>query len=86
MSTAGVLIGTYVTPTANSDPVVVAYGQAGLVWFTEFKGNAVASISTSGSIAEYPIQTANSQPDGITLGPGGVMWFAQSQGNNIAHF
>jgi virginiamycin B lyase len=86
MSTSGKLLGTYSTPTPGADPLVMAFGQGGLVWFAEGKIDSVASISPSGTITEYRTTDPHTNPSGITLGPGGVMWFAEKDASKIAHF
>jgi virginiamycin B lyase len=49
-------------------------GPDGRVWFTEV--TAVAAISPTGAVSEYPVSTSNPQLRGITTGPDGALWFA----------
>src|SRR5438132_1619158 len=61
----------YPIPTASSDPIGIAAGPDGNLWFTEYNGNNVARVTTSGVFTEYPIPTATSTPWGIAAGPDG---------------
>jgi streptogramin lyase len=58
-------------------------GPDGNLWFTEFDAHRIASISTSGQLAEHPIPVPSpfpanvALPNGITLGPDGNLWFTE---------
>src|SRR2546421_9401158 len=67
----------YPVPTANSKPENITRGPDGNLWFTEFFGNKIGRISTTGIITEYPIPTSSSWPEGITAGPDGNLWFTE---------
>jgi streptogramin lyase len=69
-------------PTSASAPQGIAPGPDGALWFTEFNGNRIGRITTSGTITEYPIPTSKSFPLGIAAGPDGALWFTESSGNN----
>lgn len=65
----------------NSEPLGIAAGPDGNLWFTEFLGNMIGKMSTNGQmLAEYG--KTNFQPRAqifsIIPGPGGVLWFADS--------
>lgn len=84
MDTSGNLIAEYPIPTALSNPSVISYGPDGNMWFienTEF--GAVAKITPTGSVTEYPVQLQNYQ-DGIVAGPDGAVWIAQGYPNSVA--
>ncbi len=49
------------------------------LWFTEYNGNQIGQISTTGVITEFPIPSANSQPFDIVVGPDGNLWFTGKQ-------
>jgi streptogramin lyase len=66
--------------TANSSPFRIAAGHDGNIWFTEFSGNRIGRVTTSGVIDEFPLPTGATQPHGIAAGPDGNMWFAYAQG------
>jgi streptogramin lyase len=75
---------TYFTvPTASSSPNFIVSGPDGALWFTEYGGNQVGRITTSGSFSEFPIPTAGSAPSEITVGPDQNIWFAESKGGKI---
>jgi streptogramin lyase/plastocyanin len=78
----------YTIPSGNYG-VEIAAGQSGMLWFTEIiptggpNPAAIGSISTSGTITEYPVpNAASSQLQGIALGSDGNMWFVDS-GNDV---
>jgi virginiamycin B lyase len=63
----------YLVPTiasrARGDHVT---GPDGALWFTEWTGNNIGCITTTGAITEYPLPTVNSGPAGITAGSNGA--------------
>jgi virginiamycin B lyase len=73
----------YSIPTSGSSPECITSGPDGALWFTEFFGNKIGRITTSGSITEYPVPTPASVPYCITAGPDGALWFTENYGNNI---
>jgi virginiamycin B lyase len=73
----------YAIPTAGSEPVYIATGSAGDLWFTELSGNKIGKVTTGGTFAEYTVPTANSNPIGIAAGSDGNLWFAESGTNKI---
>src|SRR5215831_14092830 len=58
----------YTAPTANSNPYVITSG-FGNLWFTEYGGNKIGKLTTTGSFTEYTVPTASSGASGITSGP-----------------
>lgn len=44
----------YSIPTPISEPVGIANGPDGNLWFTESYGNKIGKITTEGQIKEYP--------------------------------
>ena len=70
-------------PTSGSAPRGIVSGPDGALWFTEYFGNKIGRISTSGVITEYPLPSPLSDPAGITSGPDGALWFVESYGNRI---
>jgi hypothetical protein len=77
------VITEYPVPTANSYPAGITAGPDGALWFTEYYGNKIGSITTSGVIAEYPVPTSSCYPLGIAAGPDGALWFAESGADQI---
>ena len=47
-------------PTIASDPVGIALGLDGNLWFTEFAGNKIGMVTPGGTFSEFPLP-ANSQ-------------------------
>ena len=89
---AGQVLREISTPTANSEPVRLAFGSDENLWFTEFAGNRLARVNASGdvtgpiTITEFLVPTPASAPSGLTLGPDGALWFTERSGNKIARF
>src|SRR5947207_1919394 len=78
--TALVLAATFIEypiPTTPSGPFFITPGPDGALWFTEFPGNKIGRIATTGSITEYPIPTPSSGANGIVAGPDGALWFTE---------
>ncbi len=67
----------------ESFPFQIAAGPDGSMWFTEFEGDRIGRITTSGTVTEFAVPTAGGGPYGITAGPDGNIWFTESKGNNI---
>ncbi|HEY1881994.1 MAG TPA: hypothetical protein VGG51_03000 [Candidatus Cybelea sp.] len=70
----------YPIPTASSQPMGIALGSDGNIWFTEFSKAKVAQLVSDGSIAENVTPTRKSEPYGMASGPGPNVniWFAES--------
>jgi virginiamycin B lyase len=64
-------------------PVAIAAGVDGALWFTEQVGNTIGRITTGGSITEYPLPNSVSGPFDIVAGPDNAMWFTEQSGNRI---
>jgi streptogramin lyase len=75
--------GTFAEFPVASEPVGIAPGPDGNLWFTEFKGNTIGRITPGGSVAEFPIPTPNSHSEWIAAGPDGNLWFTESRGDKI---
>ena len=73
----------YPVPTSAGLPEFIALGPDNALWFTEYSGNQIGRIDTTGAITEYPVPTSGSQPDGITAGPDGALWFTEQGANQI---
>jgi streptogramin lyase len=73
----------YQITTKNANPSVITAGPDGNLWFLENTPfGAVAKITTSGTVTEYPAQFQNFQ-DGIVAAPDGAIWFAQCYPNGV---
>src|SRR5437588_145666 len=64
--------------TPLSGPYGIVAGPDGALWFTEFNGNRIGRIITSGVITEYSTGlTPGSFPTRIAVGPDGALWFTE---------
>jgi virginiamycin B lyase len=65
-----------VTPgfSADTRPLGIATGPDGNVWFIERGASAVARMTTSGAVTEFPVGDPDLALDSITAGPDGAMW------------
>lgn len=70
-------------PTSGAEPLGIAAGPDGNLWFTEEQGGNIAKITPEGAITEYPVPDcfATCGPLGITAGPDGDLWFVLSFGD-----
>ena len=69
-------------PTANSEPMGIAAGPDGAMWFTQFAGDKIGRVTNAGSITEFTL-AADAEPTSIVAGPDGAMWFTAQKGNSI---
>ncbi len=74
-SQAAPTISHYQMPLLASQPVNVALGGDGNVWFTEANHYGVGKITQSGTVTEY--YGLSEQPSGITPGGGSNLWFTE---------
>ena len=70
-------------PSSLPNPVGIAAGPDGNVWFAELGGDNIGRITPDGTITEFPLPVSNSQPFAIALGTDGAMWFTEAAGNRI---
>src|SRR6266496_6023730 len=64
-------------PTSDSSPHGITAGPDGNLWFTEYYGNQIGRITTSGTITEFPLPTGIA-PYEITTGEDGNVWFTET--------
>lgn len=69
-------------PTKDSQPMGIAAGPDGAMWFTEYIGNKIGRVTNEGKFTEFNLGM-NSGPVSIVLGPDGAMWFVAGDGNYI---
>jgi streptogramin lyase len=74
----GQVINEFAVPTAASQPVGIAAGPDGNVWFTEFTSGRIGRITPAGSITEFPLSDSSAGPAAIAAGPDGALWFSES--------
>jgi hypothetical protein len=75
-------VAEFPVPTSTSDPVGIAAGPDGNLWFAE-QGGKIGRITPSGTITEFTVPTSVSQPVGIAAGADGNLWFTEQSGNKI---
>jgi len=74
---SGQIIREFPIPTPNSDPIGIALGPDGALWFAEENvSNKIGRITTAGVITEYPATNPNVS-GGIAAGPDGNLWFTE---------
>ena len=78
ITTAGIVTGQYGLATAASEPMGVAEGPDGAIWFAENGNNAIGRIDpTTHAIVEFSLPHTSSGPWGIVLAPDGALWFTE---------
>jgi streptogramin lyase len=70
-------------PTRQAIPPGICNGPDGALWFTEYSGDRIGRITTSGVITEYPVPTSGSEPVWIAAGPDGALWFVELSANKV---
>jgi streptogramin lyase len=81
----------FVLPPGTSQPGVVTTGPDGNLWFAENGGSvpAIARITTSGQVTEFPVFPCVAAPNqedliaGLTAGPDGNLWFTVSSASAV---
>jgi hypothetical protein len=76
------LIQEFGVTTTNSQPLSIATGPDGNLWFTESAASKIAKITPAGAVTEYSV-APNTVPSGITAGPDGNLWFTEMQTSKI---
>ena len=67
-------------------PYWITSGPDGNLWFTEYDGDRIGRITTTGVITEFPIppeHPVGAFPGDITTGPDGALWFVEGGNNQI---
>lgn len=68
--------------TPGAQPLQVAAGPDGNVWFTEYGDpGRVARMTPGGQVTQFPLPTAGRRPYGITAGPDGNVWITMETGS-----
>src|SRR5262249_35094440 len=81
LTPAGVLT-EFPVPTGGSEPMGIATGPDGNVWFTESVSQKVGRITKTGLVTEYPVPGAGTL-GAMARGADGTMWFLDQGGNNL---
>jgi streptogramin lyase len=70
-------IAEFALPTGGN-PIGIAAGPDGNMWFTESLGRRIGRIDAGGTITEFSTGlSAGSSPQAIANGPDGALWFAE---------
>ncbi len=65
-----------------SSPAGITAGPDGALWFTNFGGDSIGRITTTGTVTAYR-HTSIDFPEWITAGPDGALWFTNDDGDSI---
>jgi streptogramin lyase len=81
---AAATITEYTVPTHNRQPLGIAAGPDGNVWFTQsVSPGGIGRSSVSGSISEFSSGISNGA-QGITAGPDSNLWFVEPAADKVA--
>jgi virginiamycin B lyase len=73
----------------NEQPVGIAAGPDGAMWFTEYEGSyayygaKIGRITMSGKVTEYSKISSTSGPTAIVQGPDHNMWFVETSSDKL---
>ena len=73
---------TNYTGTGISNPVGIAAGPDGALWFANYVNSSIGRITTGGVVTNYT-GTGISNPEEITAGPDGALWLTNAGNNSI---
>ncbi len=76
-------INKFKLPSQNGEPMGIAAGPDGNVWFTEVKNNQIGRITADGLVTEFTVPTAATMPAGIVAGSDGNIWFTELTQPNL---
>ena len=68
---------TIYTATGIDNPIEIAAGPDGALWFTNHGNNSIGRITTAGVVTNFT-DPSISLPYGIAAGPDGALWFTNS--------
>jgi streptogramin lyase len=69
--------------SAGANPVGIAAGPDGNLWFAERGSDRIGRISPDGDLTEFPLPTENAQPFQVAAGPDGNVWFTELQTGDV---
>jgi len=64
------------------EPVGIAAGSDGALWFTDYGNNSIGRVTTAGAVTNYA-GTGIDYPTDIAAGPDGALWFTNYQIGSI---
>ena len=73
---------TNYTDESISDPVDIAVGPDGALWFINAGNNSIGRITTAGQLSSYTDESI-SNPVAITAGPDDALWFTNTATDSI---
>ena len=65
---------TIYTGTGVDNPIEIAAGPDGALWFTNYGNGSIGRITTAGAVTNFT-DPSISLPYGIAAGPDGALWF-----------
>ncbi len=83
MTTQGIVTARYALPTANADPLGLAFA-GDTLWIGQHSAGTLGSMAPGGVFG--PDVRTKSAPDSITIGPGGDLWYASGDEGRIGRF
>ncbi len=74
------VVAQYTIPTASSQPMGIAVGSDGNLWFTEFAASKLGQLLHGGHIMEQVTPSRKAEPNGIASGSGPNLnlWFTET--------
>lgn len=82
-SDARPVLSVFPTSSSNAQPLGIALGSDGAMWFTERDANNIGRISPDGAVSEFPVPTPKSGPESIAAASDGTLWFTEIYGSKI---
>lgn len=64
----------------SSQPMAIAAGSDGNIWFTDFGNRSIGRITPQGAVTQFPLPPPASRPEAIAAGSDGNVWFTESSG------
>ena len=86
LTVSPVHIAEFGTGVAGGNPVGIAVGPDGNIWYGLFNGGLLGrmTVAPQPAATSFPPATPKSGPRGMTVGSDGQLWFAESYANNVA--
>ena len=69
-------------PLSPFSPYAIAAGKDGAIWYTEYQGDGIGRITTTGSVMRFKIDPSGFA-ERIAAGPDEAMWFTDTLGNRL---
>jgi streptogramin lyase len=85
MSPSGTLLATHELSKVDLEPYGLISGPDGNVWFGEFKGDAIARMTPSGELTEYPTPSKGSGVASLAVAKDGDIWFTETGTQDVVN-